>query len=134
MINGFSRKYHPLPVALVLLGLLAASFVLMVRHRVESGNRAVELAVDYTQLRELGAAMGVPPARALQQLAGVGVTGVILNEETPADLESDGALEIRRESVPGPDGRRVTLTRARTDDPAIYDRLHLYLANKLRTP
>jgi hypothetical protein len=132
-MSRLTRQYHPLPLALVLIGLVGAAFVLAARHRAESANRSVELAVDFTQLRQLSAAMGVPPAQALQQLAGAGVTGVILNEETLADLESDGALEVRRDWVAGPDGKRIAVTRARTLDAAVYDRIRPFLAHKLRT-
>jgi Family of unknown function (DUF5693) len=134
MNNRVSRKYHPLPIVLILIGLAASAFVLVARYRVESANRSVELAIDFAQLRQLSAAMGPAPAQALGQLGSAGVTGVILSEETLADLESEGALDVRRISLSAADGQHVAVTRVRADDAALYDRIAAVLAHKLRAP
>src|SRR5262249_40534902 len=124
------RKYHPVSFVLLLIGLAGAASVLVARHRAETNNRALELAIDFVQLRPGSAVMGVEPARGLSRLADAGVTGVILTEETPADLESEAALEIRRDSVAGNGATRVGVTRVHTDDPALYERIRAAMTNK----
>ena len=59
----FSRL-HPLPLLLVLLALAVIPIRLLQRLRAESRNRAVELVLDYNQLRQLTAVTGQDLPRA----------------------------------------------------------------------
>src|SRR5438067_1344983 len=120
MSNSWLRKYHFIPFLLVLIGVAAACSVLVARYRTESGNRDVELAIDFVQLRQLGGALNVRPAEALGRLREVGVTGTILTEETPADLWSEGALFVNERWIHGKDGVRTRVTVVETADPALF--------------
>src|SRR5438874_13422286 len=120
MSNSSLRRFHPLPWLLVLIGFAAAASVLAARYRDESGNRSVELAIDFVQIRQLGGALNVRPAESLARLRQAGVTGAILTEETPADLWSEGELLQSERWIAGKNGRRTRVTVVETADPALF--------------
>src|SRR5687767_8874027 len=114
------RRFHPLCFLFVLLGLTGALISLAARYRVEARNRRVALVLDDAQVRALAASTGVPNAEALQQLREAGATGVALTEETLADLQTDGSLEVRL--IRTPNGREY---RVLTADVLLASR-HMY--------
>jgi uncharacterized protein DUF5693 len=121
------RRFHWLPVLLLGCGFIASLVVLAQRHRVEARSRAVALVLDLGQLRTLASATGVRLADAYHRFKAAGVTGVAVTEETLADLQSEGALEVRL--VPTPTGREYRVDVA---DPAIAERLSQYVPRLTR--
>ncbi|HTE20486.1 MAG TPA: DUF5693 family protein, partial [Armatimonadota bacterium] len=89
------RRFHPLPLVLIALGLVTAIATLQLRHRAESRSRAVALVMDYGQFRLLSSAAGVPVQKAFHRFKSAGITGVALSEETLADLQAGGFLDAR---------------------------------------
>lgn len=116
------RRYHPLCLALLLLGTAAALFALWTRHRAEGRSRAVELVLDYGQVRGIAAGTGTPVAELLERFRGAGITGVALTEETLGDLQAAGALDVE----PRPGGWSV-----RAADPSLAERLRRVLPRYL---
>jgi hypothetical protein len=86
---------------------LAALLSLAMRYQVEAGSRRVGLVLDYTQLRTLAAATGIPVGEALSQFKAAGITGVAVTEETLGELESEGVVTVQ--AVPVPNGQEYRL-------------------------
>lgn len=122
------RRFHPLCFLFVLLGLTGALISLAARYRVEARNRRVALVLDDAQVRALAASTGVPNADALRQLREAGATGVALTEETLADLQTDGSLEVRL--IRTPNGREY---RVLTADVRLASRLMDYVPRFVRS-
>src|SRR5436309_9351358 len=89
------RRYHWLPLLLVLVGLTASAYALYRRYSVERENRAVGLVLDYNQFRVLTSAAGVPLDDAFRRFKAADVTGMAVTEETLADLQTAGVLTVR---------------------------------------
>jgi len=89
------QRFHRLPILLLLIGVFAAGFSLLQRYRVEARSRRVALVVDYSQLRSLASATGVPLEEALSKLKDAGITGVAVTEDTLGDLQTDGVLQVQ---------------------------------------
>ena len=122
------RRFHPLCFLLVLLGLIGALISLAARYRVEARNRRVALVLDDAQVRALAASTGVSAAEALRQLKEAGATGVALTEETLADLQTDGSLEVRL--IRTPNGREY---RVLTSDIRLAARVSDYVPRFVRS-
>jgi hypothetical protein len=120
------RRFHWLPLLLIGLGFAAALGALALRYRVEARTRAVSLVLDYTQFRALAASAGVPLDVAYEQFRSAGVTGLALTEETLADLQSDGSLEVKISPTSG--GRAYLV---RFGDPMVGARVVEYLQHYL---
>ena len=89
------RRFHPVCWVLLVLGLASSLYVLTQRYRAEARSRAVALVLDYSQLRSLASATGVPIHDAYNRFKAAGITGVALTEETLGDLVSDGQAPPR---------------------------------------
>ena len=87
-------RYHWLPLLLLTVGLVASATVLARRYQVEGQNRAVELCLDYADVRALAAATGRPLAVVLQGFREVGVTGLAISELTLEELEENGDIAL----------------------------------------
>jgi len=103
-MGGNGKAIRGVLWALVLIGVLASLRAASHRNAVERANRGVEIALDYTELRNLAAAEGVSLADVLKRFHDAGATSVALQEETVANLED---ARLIRESEP--DSRGVTL-------------------------
>lgn len=112
------RRFHPLPILLVAVGLLAALLSLGMRYRAEARSRALALVLDYNQLRVLAGATGVPVEDALHQFKAAGITGVAVTETTLGELQSGGELSVQL--VPTPTGAEYRVT---FSDPATAERV-----------
>lgn len=77
------------------LGLIAALIAAGDRYRVEMRNRRVELALDYQEVRALAAMNDVPLTALLSKFRQLGVSGLAINEDTVANLEQAGAIQVR---------------------------------------
>ena len=78
--------------ALLIAGLAASVFVAGQRARVEFGNRAVELVVDYDEVRQIAASTGTDVSEALARFKEVGAAGVAITEQTVQNLLDDRAI------------------------------------------
>lgn len=117
------RRFHPLVGVLFVIGALASFVALAARYRVEAANRRVALVLDYDQLRQLTTATGVPLEEALRQFKAVGITGVAVTEETIADLQDAGALDVEAQATAT--GR---ITRVSFSEPALAERVTDHIA------
>ncbi len=82
------------------LAALLSLFGLYFRHKVESANKAVGLAVEGHVVAELASASGMTFDDALAVLKEAGATGVALTEETGGQLIQDGKLQLEEEDYP----------------------------------
>ncbi len=117
------RRFHPLVGVLFVIGALASFVALAARYRAEAANRRVALVLDYDQLRQLTTATGVPLDEALRQLKAAGITGVAVTEETIADLQDAGALDVEAQATST--GR---VTRVSFSEPALAERVTDHIA------
>ena len=90
--DGMALVSRIVVVALLVVGLAASAFVGVQRARVESGDRAVELVVDYDEVRQLAAAAGTSPVDVLKRLKGAGATSVAVTELTWKDAVDRGEI------------------------------------------
>lgn len=104
------RRFHWLPILLVAVGLLASLGALGLRYKAESRSRAVDLVLDYGQFRSLVTATGVPVSRAFHSFQSAGITGIALTEETLADLQNTGMLDVKTQAVAGAREYHLTFT------------------------
>lgn len=81
--------------SLVVLGFVAAVASGVRRADVEARNRRVEVALDYTELRDLAAAEGRPLADVLRPFRAAGATSVVVQEDTLGGLEEARRLQVR---------------------------------------
>lgn len=79
---------------LLVVGVLGAAWGLTYRYSAESHNKAVEIAVDYTEVSELAGASGVTVQEALTHLKTSGATSVAVQERTVEDLVSSGMVKM----------------------------------------
>lgn len=108
------QRFHPLSIILLVIGVVTALLSLTLRYQVEARSRRVSLVVDYSELRSLASATGVPIEEALRKLKGAGITGVAVTEDTLADLQSGGALHVQLTPTPTGQEYRVTFGSPRT--------------------
>lgn len=88
---------------LLLPGIISAFLLAGNRYRLESRNKAVELALDYGELQSLSASSGTPVTALLQQFQAVGVTSVAVTETLLGDLVSTGQVSYQGvSSLSGP--------------------------------
>lgn len=80
-------------VALAIAAVLSC-VVLVQRFRVESSNRAVGIALEYSVVAEIAAASGLTVPEALEQLKASGLTGVTISELTIDELVRRGDLNL----------------------------------------
>jgi len=79
---------------LVALGVLAGLYGAARRHRVEMRNRAVEIALDIEELREIALAQRLPLAEVLARVKASGATSVLVAEDTLGALEDAGGVGV----------------------------------------
>ncbi|MCX6346219.1 MAG: DUF5693 family protein [Armatimonadetes bacterium] len=79
-------------LAVLLLGLGASLFMAAQRVRVESANKAVEIALDYDEIGQIAAAIGKSPVKVMKSFKQAGATSVAVEEETLEDALSDGRI------------------------------------------
>ncbi len=89
-----TRPLRTVCLGLIVLGLLAAGYVLWQRVRAEASSRAVEIVVDYNEVIALAGAEGVLPNNVFIKLKTAGATAVALPEETLETLEAQGAVNL----------------------------------------
>jgi hypothetical protein len=83
-------RQNRLLTTLLALGVLGAAWTLANRHAVEMRNRAVEIAVDYTEVAQLAGASGLTVPQTLARLKQAGATSVAIQERTMADVMTSG--------------------------------------------
>ncbi len=120
------KRIHPLVLAFVVVGLLAAVMALRDRWQVEQRNRAVQLVLDYDEVRSLAAATGRTPEQALAAMKSAGIRGIAVTEETLGNLRDGGSLQIV--AVPTPSGVRQEV---RISNAATFARVQEYLTHKM---
>src|SRR5438105_10486956 len=101
-------RLHPLPLLLVLLALVVMPIRLLQRLRAESRNRAVELVLDYNQLRQLTAVTGQDLPRAMLDARERGARGIAVTEQFLPELVSAGRARVGEWTARGGAGAGTT--------------------------
>lgn len=122
------RRFSLVPLLLIAVGLIAALGGLWLRFRVEARTKAAALVLDHAQLRSLTVTAGRPEEDILRRFRTAGVTGVAVTEESLAELESDGVVEVTM--TPDPNGREY---RVEARDPATAERISEFARHYLRS-
>lgn len=84
--------------AFVLLAAFASLWSVAARHKVESANKAVALALEWDTVASAAATSGLPIEEALGQLQEVGLKAVIIPEDTVGDALDRGDLTLVSEN------------------------------------
>src|SRR5437764_9725830 len=122
------RRLHPLPLLLVLLALVAIPIRLLERTRAESRNRAVELVLDYNQLRQLTAVTGQDLPRAMLDARARGARGVAVTEQFLPELVSAGRARVIEWTSRGGGAGTTTFTIFEAD---LFARVREHLLRRL---
>lgn len=80
--------------ALIVIGLLGATWVAVERVMVEQTNRAVGMTVDWGEVEQLAAASGISPVDMLVSLQSGGATHLSIAERSLAELVDRGEISI----------------------------------------
>lgn len=80
------RRYRVVLVGLLVVGLLAAFYVLVVRERKESQSRRVEIAMDYSDFNSVAQSYGYDQQSFLIALRRAGLTSLAVSEELGGNL------------------------------------------------
>lgn len=113
-------------ILLLIPGLLSAMIIGGRRQAVESGNRNVELTLDYNEIQNLSVASGTPVSELLVQFKSAGVTGISVSEDVMDNLASTGQTAYERRIWNG-----SPLSIISTVDPQLYERLLRNLDTRL---
>lgn len=122
------RRFHRLPLLFLLIGVVATLGALFQRYRAEARSRAVAMVLDYAQFRALIASTGIAETDALGKFQKSDITGVAITEETLADLQSQGVLQIEVKTTR--EGFRQT--QLLIGDPRVADRVAEYVPRFVR--
>ena len=87
--------------ALLIPGLLSALIIGARRYAVESGNRNVELVLDYSEIQNLSVASGTSIPELLTKFKSAGVTGIAVTEDLLQDLASTGQVAFEERFLNG---------------------------------
>lgn len=79
--------------ALILLSVIAALAIAFARHGVEKAGRTVEIAIDYTNVKEFSRANDLQTEEVLDRFRRSGLTAVAFSEDTLDSLRADGFLK-----------------------------------------
>lgn len=93
------RTIAPLLYILLAVGTLAGLFGILKRYQVEQHNRRVEIALEYSEVRQLAQMANQPLEEVLAKFKTAGVTSLSVTENTLAGLEAQG--EIRPQQFYG---------------------------------
>src|SRR5947199_3339510 len=122
------RRLHPLPLLLVLLALVAIPIRLLERVRAENRNRAVELVLDYNQLRQLTAVTGHDLPRAMRDAKARGARGIAVTEQFLPELVSAGRARVGEWTSRGAGAGTTTFTISEAD---LFARVREHLLRRL---
>ncbi len=73
-------------IVILIIGLIAATYLLFIRYQIESNNKTVELAIDYRLLRKLN------QLNLLADLERLGLSSIAIYEQSLADLMEKGII------------------------------------------
>lgn len=83
-------KYNRLLIVCIIIGLIAAVVVNIQRHRVETANMTVDLAIDYEDMVKLAQLEGMPVEEVLAQAKEAGISSLAVYETTFEKLNKNG--------------------------------------------
>ena len=83
-------KYNRLLIVCIIIGLIAAVVVNIQRHRVETANMTVDLAIDYEDMVKLAQLEGMPVEEVLTQAKEAGISSLAVYETTFEKLNKNG--------------------------------------------
>ncbi|MEN6372661.1 MAG: DUF5693 family protein [Armatimonadota bacterium] len=79
---------------LLIVGVIGAMWALALRYRVETHNRTVEVAVDYSEVAKLAGAANMTVPETLTELKRAGVTSLSVEQPIVSDLIASGQVAI----------------------------------------
>jgi hypothetical protein len=91
---------------------LLSAYSVMIRHQVESKNRAVTLAVEFETIEALAASQSTPIDKALADLKAQGMSAVVLGEESIGELVSEGYAAVSGNEIILREDRTISSTKA----------------------
>ena len=94
-MDGLNRWYTGFLVLIVAFSTAAAAIAAAQRVQVEEANRGVEIAVDYTQVREIARREQAGLDQVLHRFKEAGVTSLLIKEQLPADLVNTGSAYVQ---------------------------------------
>jgi hypothetical protein len=89
----FVRR-HPIVVAALVLGFIAAVWAAAARAGFERANRVCEIVVDYGEAEVLSASTGKEIGEILRRFAEVGVESAAISEQTLGELVASGSVFV----------------------------------------
>lgn len=87
-------RYNRILLFFIVLGLLAASFVVWQRHQVEVANSTIELVMDYEDVSELAQIEGIDRTELLRQFREAGITTLAVYDVTLEKLHQSGQVSV----------------------------------------
>jgi hypothetical protein len=81
-------------IILIVIGMIAATFALYMRIRVEQHNKAVDIILEYDEVVSLAGSSGLSVKDTLTMLHNAGATSVALPEDTLKSLDDSGEISI----------------------------------------
>jgi len=92
---GGNKRWYPTMLALLLVaGLIAAGGAAGKRYAVEAGNRRVELAMPYPEIRQLAGLTGKQPVEVMKLFREQGLTTVFFPEPTGEEIQKSGEFMV----------------------------------------
>ncbi len=116
------RNITPLLVILIAVGFVAGLYAAIKRYGVEQKNRRVELALEYSELKQISQLSGQPFEAVLAHFKSAGMTSLSITEDTLASLETQGDLHVQQWSGVG-----ATISVSR---PEVFERIKAGLQAK----
>jgi hypothetical protein len=114
--HDVTRTLRYLCWMLVLAGALASLRVASSRWSSETANRAVEIVVDWDEVRGLAEVTGTPTDEALRLFYAAGARGLAIGEDTLASLQAVRRIELLPPTTPG-------ITRIRVSEALLFGRI-----------
>ena len=88
------RRYNPVLLAIIALGLAMALYLNFERHEIEQKNTTVEMAMEYENLCRLAALEGLPEEEVLLEFKKAGINSLMIFDTTLERLAKKGDLYV----------------------------------------
>ncbi len=113
--SGYARiAVMKLELLLVLAGIAAGCYAIAHRFHVEMANRRVEIGLEFPEVSSLAQFSNMPVLNVVRMLASQDVSALIIPEDTPASLETTGAVRPMMVDVPHGTATRAVVADERT--------------------
>lgn len=93
----FPSQRSPFPIYVrvcLAIALLLSLFGIYQRNKVESHNKSICISAEYETIASFSAVQGISAAQGLNSLKMSGLRGVVISDDTVADLENNGLIQV----------------------------------------